>query len=112
MKFLPYKDAKLEAHVVLQINCYFAHSESILLAAGVDSNEAIANFALVNILKARKSNDATSSRIFSKQDISLNFGTTSYYLDIIDRSLIKVSFPPVLQNLIDELAIIQVAQKL
>ena len=30
--FLPYKDAKLKAHVVLQMNCHFALLESILAA--------------------------------------------------------------------------------
>ena len=65
----------------------------------------------MNILKARKSNDATSLRIFSKQDISLHFETTSYYLDMIDWSSIKVSSPPTLQNLADDELTIQVAQK-
>ena len=89
MKFLLYKDAKLEAHAVVQINCYFSYLESILLAVIVDSKEEVANFALMNILNARKSNVATSLRFFSKLDISLNFGIILYYVDITDRSSLK-----------------------
>ena len=46
-----------------------------------------------------------------EQDISLHFGITSYSLDMIDWSSIKVSSPPTLQNLTDNKPTIQVAQK-
>ena len=89
--------------------CFFGkHSPGSSI---VDSNEAIANFALMNIVKARKSNDAASLRIFSKQDISLHFGSTSHYLVMIDWSSMKVSSPPTLQNLTDHELTIQVAHK-
>ena len=40
--------------------------------------------ALSKIVNARKSSDDTSLLIFSKQGISLNFGTTANYLGTID----------------------------
>ena len=104
-------DTKLEAQVALQRNRYFAHPESILLVAIVDSNEKIANDALMKILEARKANDVTSLRVFSKQGISLNFGTTSYYYDMINWSSVEISPPPILQNITDAELSIRVARK-
>ena len=68
LHFLSYDETKLEVQAVLQRNCCFAHPESILLVVVVDSNEATANDALMKIQKTQKSNNATSLRIFSKQD--------------------------------------------
>ena len=86
LQSLSFEDTELEARVALQRNCYFAHPESILLAEIVDSDETIANDALMNILEARKANDVTSLRVFFKQGIPLNFGTTLYYYDMIEWS--------------------------
>ena len=99
LQSLSFEDTKLEARVALQRNCYFAHPESILLAEIVDSDEKIANDALMNILEARKANDVSSLRVFSKQGIPLNFGTTSYYFDMIEWSSVEISLPPILQNM-------------
>ena len=82
---------------VLRKNLLFCSSRNILQATVVGSNEAVANDALMKIQTARKSNDATSLRIFSRQGISLNFGTASYYLDMLDWSSAKVSAPFFLQ---------------
>ena len=101
LQLLSYDDTKLEAQVVLQRNCYFSHPENILLAAINDSNEKIANDALKKILEARKVNNATTLRVFSKKSVSLNFGATSYYYDMIDWSLAEVCPPPILQNMTD-----------
>ena len=64
LQSLSFEDTKLEAQVALQRNCYFAHPESILLAAIADSDEKIANDALMKILEARKANDVLRSVSF------------------------------------------------
>ena len=65
----------------------------------------------MKILEARKANDVTSLCVFSKQGISFNFGTTSYYYDMIDWSFVEISPPPILQNMTDAELSIQVATK-
>ena len=73
-------------------------------------NEYIANDALTKIIEVQKANDGTFLHVFSKQGISLNFGATSYHLDMINLSLAEIC-PPILQNTTDVKLSLQVGQK-
>ena len=64
-----------------------------------DPDKEIGNDVLTKVLKARQSNDATTLRVSSKQDVRLNFEAL-YYFDTIDWSLAGIC-SPILQNMAD-----------
>lgn len=86
---------------VLQNNSYFAHPESILIAAVADDDADIRKQATQRIINARHSEKEGVIRVFDKNNITINFSADSY-ITMIDWSACIVTAPPLLSHLSDE----------
>lgn len=89
------------AESVLTRNCYFAHSESILLAALTDNDINIRRIAVEKIVAARNRMEHEEVRKFSKSSIVLNFDANDYF-NMIDWNLSAVFPPPLVLSMSNE----------
>lgn len=86
---------------VLQNNSYFAHPENILLAAIADNTDDYRFFALQRILTARHLPSSNDIRIFTKDNIKINPGASSY-IDMINWNEASLTSPPLLSGINNE----------
>ena len=90
------------AEATLARNNYFAHAENILLAALADEDIDIRRDAANKIISARDEERYSAYiRKFSKSNIVINFGCSSYYT-MIDWSNSIVTSPPLVNSLTSE----------
>lgn len=77
---------------VIQNNCYFAHSENVLLTMLFDDRKDIRKLALQKILNFRDEYDSTELRAYVKPKV--NFDCTDYVhmIDLEDKAML--SEPP------------------
>ena len=97
-RFLPSK-YKTVVDKVLQHNCYFAHSENILLAMLHDDSPAIRELAARRILKARKKPKTSSVRRLELP--KLIFDAPTYY-SMINWQDCQLEEPPMTRKIPDE----------
>ena len=97
---LPDESIRQCVETVLTRNCYFAHPESILLAAITDDNINIRRNA-VQIITSVRTAERDTVRKFSKSTIVLNLDATDYF-NMIDWNLSEVSPPPLVSAMSNE----------
>ena len=98
---LPDESDRQCVETVLTRNCYFAHSENVLLAALTDDNIEIRRNAVQRIIAARRSTELDKVRKFSKSDVVLKFDANDYF-NMIDWNLSKVTPPPLMSSVSSE----------
>ena len=97
---LPDREMQEAAIKSLQLNCYFAHSENILLAALADPDIEVRKDAVNKIIVARTINQA-GVRKFCKSNIMINREAETYY-NMIDWDVSVITPPPLVNSVTNE----------
>lgn len=92
------EDLKKIIDPVIQRNSYFAHPENMLLAMLTDDKKHIRELAARRILKARSTQQTSTTRLFELPCINFNAAT---YIDLINWQE-KITEPPILKIFSDQ----------
>lgn len=85
------QDEKRVFQRIMQVNCFSAHPESILIAMLTDDDPSVRKRAVLKILKIRKKKISDSVRKFVLPKIKFN---ATSYIDIIDWKVESFTEPP------------------